>query len=272
TLSAGPIRILGGAPRFEGGTIAGSPTELVRLEAGAVEIAGAALSDAGASGIRGMPGTTLVLRNSTVQGTAGYGVILEPGSSATIEDNLFTDTTDYALRAKGATIALRRNEMHHHCAAFLIDGTTGVVEGNSFFADGHGLSLRRSGAIVVSGNLFEGANDALTLLSANATVTNNTFRATDTGVLLYNASGAFEGNVFEANAHAFRVGLASGTSAPVLRNNSFAGNTVYALQNEQVATIDARYNWWNSTLGPNAFGAETVIGAVDFASFLLAAP
>jgi parallel beta-helix repeat protein len=71
------------------------------------------------------------------------------------------------------------------------------------------------------------------------------------GIALYvglSAQPTVQNNTFADNIY----GIFVSGAAPVIRHNRFRGNSQYAVYNAtSLACLDAKYNWWNSTGGPN---------------------
>lgn len=139
--------------------------------------------------------------------------------------------------------------------------------------------------VFVSGSqvsTFEGvefssaAGVAARVAAATATVTSSRFaNAADAGLLLESSAyGVVNNSVFTANAEGIRFFTSSGE----LRNNTFAGNARFGVNN---ATPDflvhAQNNWWGSSNGPRHAGnpggtGNAVTNGVLYTPFLTSPP
>lgn len=269
-LSAAGLKVPGGALTVRGGDLFASPDPLVHVTAGAADIDGASLRDAGEEALRAEGGSAVRLANSTLDGAMAYGVSLW-GSVAVLEGNTFASAVDYALRADGTDLTFRGNAVANHCAVFLNDGSTGLLEGNTLAITNHGVTVRNSGAVRVANNTITGGTQGLSFVdSLPGLAEGNTIASNTIGVLVRRGGAVLANNTIAGNTGGVFVTEEADPDGVVLRGNAFTGNLDYAVRNDRAAQQDARDNWWDSASGPNV--AQTATGAWDLSTWRTSPP
>jgi hypothetical protein len=89
--------------------------------------------------------------------------------------------------------------------------------------------------------------------------------------LVYPTGTRISGNVITGGTYG--IDIAGGTVA--INGNSIVGNTLFGVNNQTVAAIDATNNWWGSASGPGVVGSGTgdkVSANVTFSPWLTVAP
>jgi RHS repeat-associated protein len=143
---------------------------------------------------------------------------------------------------------------------------------------GYGLLLQAppAGAYTIDHLTLTDNDFNLSLVSVPSTTTIRDSiirRGVSLGVLAFeNTAARLENNAIELNADL--AILTDGTSPIVLRYNSIANNRgAYgdsrAIQTDCCATVDARFNWWGSTTGPNVVDQQNSGGGGDIDSRVL---
>jgi phosphate transport system substrate-binding protein len=218
------------------------------------------------------------------------------GNRPTIQNDIFSASADRFYLGNPSTVTFRYNSLHDltDCAAcdglFILGnwngatGTAASITGNVWRnVASNGVSLTNVSG-TVSGNTFSQLVYYGLLLAdgTSVDVTGNTFDRVSNpgfavstwgaGVRLYQPSQGFgariTNNVFSSNFVGVAVRMASPTVDlngldVQVHNNLFSGNA-YGVRHEGYGILDATCNWWNSTGGPGAAGADPVLGPVTF--------
>jgi hypothetical protein len=221
----------------------------------------------------------------------------------TIAHNIFTAEDDGLFFANSASVTFADNYLHDltdcgSCDGLFLagnwDGTTGTtasISNNVWERVGSsGMNLSNvSGTI--SGNRFSKVTyyGALLANGTNVDVSGNTFdqtinpdltvRTWGAGVRFYTPGPGFgariTGNTFTSNYVGIGVRMGSPTADITGRDvyahqNNFVGNTAAGIRHDGLGTFNAECNWWNSSGGPAAPGADKAEGPVDYTPWLTA--
>lgn len=266
----GSFTVSGGRTLLTGGSLANSAGTLVSVSSGTLEIDGASLTAAGGAAIEASPGSSVVVRDASIGPGLTDGIIAY-GASVDVAGSTILGPASYGVTARHSTVQIRGNRFSGHCGLYLGEDTFGEVLANTFDVDARGLTIYQGGSLDVGGNTFTGADQALTVLGAEATITSNRFTGGRRGIEVNDAGPTITSNVFDGLEQAIDVLATTSTSQPVMRDNSFSAEGEFALRNQQATTtIDARWNYWSGE--PNAPGAAVVLGPVSLAPWLTASP
>ena len=182
-------------------------------------------------------GTSTVARNTITcsPGNAGHG-LNTAGVPVVVEDNLITGCY-YGMYAQESTLGavLRRNTIRTPVDGIVVTANATVT----MRVDSNGVSGASGAAVSRVG-------------SGRLTMTHNNISGNDTGVVVDGGNPA-------AVVH-------------VLHDNSFTGNTSFAVVSA-VDTVNAQLNWWGLSTGSHSGpGSDSTFGIVDATNFLAGPP
>lgn len=163
----------------------------------------------------------------------------------------------YARVSYGTQLIVRRSSPTLH------DVTSAKMSSYGLYLEAPGSGSYTIDRLTLTEN---GRNLWLEAVPAATTIQNCTIRgATTSAVEAHGGTSArLVNNAIEANRGGLAI-FADGTSPIYLRYNAIANNrspegTSRGIQTPGPATIDARYNWWGSTTGPEIIGQANTGG------------
>jgi RHS repeat-associated protein len=115
-----------------------------------------------------------------------------------------------------------------------------------------------------------GTNANIYLSDANPTIQYNIIRnSSHSGIYVYGAGSDDEGNKilcnnFKDNKYAIYT---TTSAAPIIEQNNFLGNQLYAIYNDSSGVVKAEDCWWNDLSGPNNLAGENIYGDVTYVPF-----
>jgi parallel beta-helix repeat protein len=140
-----------------------------------------------------------------------------------------------------------RNHWGVRCVYSMLAMRGCLVEDNLI----NGVNIR-AGEVAITGNRIAGNRRGLYLQNSQATVTGNDLSDnSEHGIFLEDGNGDVHDNRIAGNG---RAGVRWVNAAGRLARNALVDNGEYALINDGMQPVDARFNWWGST-APEAIAA-----------------
>ncbi|AEH61639.1 hypothetical protein Mzhil_1804 [Methanosalsum zhilinae DSM 4017] len=165
------------------------------------------------------------------------GAIDETGSRTgyTIENNLIRD---------------------HITGIFINDGSDGVIDNNVIdnVVAGIALSSGTSSHTVINNIITNASDECIGIAGPDNNIEKNELRDSSAGIKIFKGTWSLENTI--------------------ITDNVFCSSNNYAISNEALELIDARYNWWGHPSGPSGAGqgsGAAVSDNVDYRPWLLEA-
>lgn len=212
-----------------------------------------------------------------------YGVEVGAGADVGIDNNMISDAAGDTGGFGSAGVLVTGDSVATVTNNTIMDGLTGVIvgtdpsdtsmvdiEGNTF--SGNELDIVVDGGdVLVTENLgfSAGAFVGQTAISVDGgmvTVTDETIDGADVAVSVFGGTVDIINSTISGNAVGVEIG---GTGSATITDSALIDNTVAAVDNMTLATIDADDNWWGDVSGPlhttNVLGlGDEILGPVDF--------
>jgi hypothetical protein len=224
-------------------TLDGSPESALSLQGGRARLRATwFLASGGQQPALDLIGAAVAMDGGGFGGSASYGV-QAVRSALWMNGTTIGATADYGLHASGSTLALRGNTWRPFCAMFLVDGTSGTVDGDRFEARDRAVTLGSAGPLAIRGARFAAAPSVVRATNATLTVEDSVLEG---GVATLDGSRAS----WTGNALGATLVEATGPGDVALHNNSWPAGTALAVRGSGGARVDATWNWWGDAQGP----------------------
>lgn len=216
--------------------------------------------------------------NTTVANNTFSGLqraVIVSGSDGTVTGNLI-ENSSIGVSLSGADGRIVANTVRdNEREAITGVSENGTVQGNDVFRNGAGISFRLWPGIEIANNtVVDNDEFGIKLRGAHdGTVENNTIEASGIGVLLQEgfisetAGNHLRGNEIAEN----RIGVLVHGDAPgtTLRENNVHDSARDGLDASQAdQEVDARWNWWGCSEGPEDAACDSVSGDVAYEPWL----
>ncbi|WP_158278619.1 right-handed parallel beta-helix repeat-containing protein [Rhodohalobacter mucosus] len=258
TTADSPVTVQNTISVAEGATLTIDPGVTVQFDSGAsLLVDGALVAD-------GMEGNIILFTSSSLTPAPG-----DWGSIEFRNTNPVGSVMDYVTVEYGAGSS-RTGMIFYTTGAFSVNISNAIIRNSAV----HGINLRASNPIIsgsdISNNAEFGVFTDLSLgysvqnsnitnngvggirvpLNSNATINENNIEANPVGILIDNGgSPEITSNQIINNDVGIQV-IEVGATAPVITDNTISGNTTFGAENLGSNTLDARLNFWGSSLGP----------------------